>query len=238
MPEPFTLFNADHKILLIVVMTLAIAIPSLIRVYGSEKSIRYGAILIATLLLLNESTKPFYRYWLFEEPLETVLPLHLCHLSSILAAFTLLWKRYDYFEVLYFWAYGGATIALLTPDVAYTFPDPQFILHFITHGLIMIGVIYASVVYRFRPYPKSIWKAFKISLILTALIFPFNYILGGQSNYFYLRFRPQVGSIMDLLPEPPYHIPYVIILGLIIYLIAYIPYFIKDRVAGPQVESV
>jgi len=224
----FQIFNDHHVKALILVLTVAILIPILIRMkFSDDTKLLIGKILGYS-LLFNEFTKPFYRHFLFDEAWTMVLPLHLCHLSAIMTGIVLVKMNRSLFMIIYFWAFGGAPLALLTPDLAFTFPDAQFIMFFITHGLIMLGVLYTTIVYQYRPTWASLWKSFKVSVILMGIVFPLNYSLGGNANYFYLRFKPQVGSIMDFLPDPPFHIPFLVIIGLVIFVITYLPYAIKD----------
>ena len=37
-----------------------------------------------------------------------------------------------------FWGIGGGINALVTPNVPLTFPDPQYILFFVGHGLLIV----------------------------------------------------------------------------------------------------
>ena len=62
------------------------------------------------------------------------------------------------------------------------------------------------------------------------LIYLINLLLGPPANFWYLGARPEAATIMDLMPEPPRHIPIVITLGLIMFSIMYLPYWIYDRI--------
>ena len=62
-----------------------------------------------------------------------------------------------------------------------------------------------------------------------ALIFLLNLLLGPPANFWYLGARPLGASIMDFMPEPPKHIPIVVILGLLAFILTYLPYWIYDH---------
>ena len=68
-----------------------------------------------------------------------------------------------------------------------------------------------------------------VSLIVILVIYFINLILGPPANFWYLGARPDGASIMDLMPDPPRHIPIVITLGLIMFSIIYLPYLVYDR---------
>lgn len=226
--QVFTLLNDHHINALVFVVIISTLVPVMIRFTGSDDMKVLTGKWLGYLLLFNEATKPFFRYFLFGESWNMVLPLHLCHISAIMTGFVLITQNRPLFGIVYFWAFGGTPIALMTPDLAFTFPDAQFIMFFITHGFIVLGALYVTIVYQYRPTWKSLWSSFKISLIIMMIIFPLNYTLGGATNYLYLRFKPQVGSIMDFLPDSPLHIPFVVLLGLITFVLVYLPYAIRD----------
>ena len=79
------------------------------------------------------------------------------------------------YELGYFWGLGGTLQGLITPDIAYGFPDPQFIFFFINHAGIITALLYLTFT-RLRPVPASLprvvaatlglcrwWRASRIS---------------------------------------------------------------------------
>lgn len=175
-------------------------------------------------MVAYEGFKFLVRPLFLGEPWQTVLPLHLCQLAVIVLGLMLMTRTYLYFEIAYFWGVGGGTMAILTPDLAYGFPDPQYLMHNLTHVLIYAGVIYGLTVFRFRPTWHSFGVSFGTAFLLMVLVFPLNYWLGHGANYLFLRYRPQAGSLLDFLPEPPWHIPYVVLIALVIYFLSFLPF--------------
>src|SRR5262249_23749100 len=55
------------------------------------------------------------------------LPLNLCDWAAVAMIVALIGKRPFAYELGYFWGLGGSLQGLITPDIAYDFPDPQFI---------------------------------------------------------------------------------------------------------------
>src|SRR4029434_10588743 len=70
-----------------------------------------------------------------------LLPLHLCDLALLLAVYALLARSRAVAEVLWFWSDAGTILARVTPDVSRGFPDPQFLVFFGLHGLVVITTI-------------------------------------------------------------------------------------------------
>ena len=54
----------------------------------------------------------------------------------------------------FFWGLGGATMAILTPDISYH--DLDYIYFMIGHGMIVVGIMYATIALGNRPYLKDI----------------------------------------------------------------------------------
>ena len=120
-------------------------------------------------------------------------------------------------------------MALLQPDTPLDFPDPVFIIFYLSHGAMLLAIGHASIALENRPNLDSVKKAIMVSLAVIVVIYFINLILGPPANFWYLGARPDGTSIMDLMPDPPRHLPIVITLGLIMFSIIYLPYWLYDR---------
>ena len=141
----------------------------------------------------------------------------------------LLTEKRIFFEVSFFWGIGGGINALITPDIPKTFPDPQYILFFIGHGLLIIAIAYACIALKNRPTLASVKNGIYVSLSILPIIYVVNMLLGPPANYWYLGTKPIGESILDFFPEPPLHIPLLIIIGAVLFFIIYSPYWIYDK---------
>ena len=68
-----------------------------------------------------------------------------------------------------------------------------------------------------------------MSLSILPIIYVVNMLLGPPANYWYLGTKPIGESILDFFPEPPWHIPLLIIIGAGLFFIIYSPYWIYDK---------
>lgn len=223
---PFILFGPAHLYALLAVALVAVALPLWAqRSLNGAAQARLGS-LIAVALILQEGL----HVWLLtldgERSLVTLLPLHLCGLSVLLTAWVLAARSYPAYEVVYFWAWGGALQALATPDLPVGFPNPAFVAFFLGHGLVIVGVLYATLVYRFRPTPLSIAKSLGMLLVVAAVVAPLNLWLG--TNYLFLSSKPTQASLMDYLGPWPWYILGLTALALVSSLIYYLPFLIRD----------
>ena len=119
-------------------------------------------------------------------------------------------------------------MAIITPDIA--FLDLDYAFFMIGHGMIILGIIYATVVLNNRPYIKDIITVSLITaFILLPIVYLINYLLGEPANYWYLMQKPAGASLMDAFPEPPFHLLITTPLAILIFYVIYIPYFVKDK---------
>jgi len=219
---PFVPFGIAHAMAAFMVITFAFAMPLMTAKLATARQqggLRFGlTALIAVQIALNI----WVRVEIYGEPLKFNLPLHLCGVSLILNIIILLFKNYRAYEVGYFWALAGGVPAVLMPDVEYTFPHPFFVLFFTGHGLEITGVIFATVVFGFRPQLVSVVRALAATGTYALMIIPINYFLG--TNYLYLRHKPEQPSIIDFLGPWPWYIFGLALIAVLLSFICFLPF--------------
>jgi hypothetical integral membrane protein (TIGR02206 family) len=83
-----------------------------------------------------------------------------------------------------------------------------------------------TVVEGFRPTWKSLLRvAIWMNLYMIPIYFLNNAI---GSNYLMINHKPETASLLDLLPDWPIYILYMEALGVITFILLYIPFVIKD----------
>ena len=113
-------------------------------------------------------------------------------------AVLMLWRSRLAYELTYFWGFSGTLQAILTPDLEEPFSHPLYLSYFFTHGLIILGALYGTLVFRFRPSPRSMVRVYVITAIYCfVLILPLNYLI--DANYVYMRYKPAGASLLDYL---------------------------------------
>ena len=227
-PQPFVILGTSHLVTLIIILCLAIFFPRAYKdkpVYQKENVAKVLGISI----ILLELIKPFIWNYM-DYPWIRLLPIHMCSLSGFFIGVFLLTKRRLFFEVAFFWGIGGGINALITPDVTLTFPDPKYILFFLGHGLLLVNIGYACIALNNCHTFESVKNGILFSMAILPVIYLINLLLGPPANYWYLGAKPTEGqSIMDFFPDPPLHIPLLIIIGALLFLLIYSPYWIYDK---------
>jgi len=213
---------------------------------GSESVKQLGKIIIACAIMLFEAGIMCNLVVQSNFRISYDLPLHMCSIAILLVPVLLLtenkkWKEFLY-HLFFIWGLGGATQALLTPDLSiYPFLGIHYVCFFVTHGLIAVAILYLTYVEGYRPS----WRWFPKVLLVTmasgcvaygvsyavALLPP--YEVGG---YFILAFPPVSGSIIDYLVEifgpSPYCIIGLFFLAPVFQGVLMLPIWLADRIRG------
>jgi hypothetical integral membrane protein (TIGR02206 family) len=223
---PFELFGTAHLIALACVVLVNLLIV-IFRKKFTPKGQQYFRYITAAILLFNETAWHLWNYFTGQWTLQTMLPLHLCSVLVFVSAIMLITKSYAIYEFAYFLGIAGATQALLTPDAGiYGYPHFRFFQIFISHGAIVTSAIYMTLVEGFRPYWKSLKHIFLWGNVYMAVIFVFNLLIG--SNYLFIAHKPETASLIDVLPAWPWYILALEGIAVIMCLLLYIPFIIRD----------
>jgi len=223
----FVMFGEQHLVTMTVLLVITVFVPLVVTKLASNRVVAFVAIGLSLLLLFLKIAEPIIRASTWEE-LREMLPLHLCDIGAILSCIMLINRSYRLYEITYFWALGGTVQALLTPDLTYGFPHSSFLFYFVTHGLIIVNVIYATVLFKYRPTLMSIWRAFVVTAGYAILIAPINLLL--NTNYLYLCHKPASASILDFLGPWPWYLLSLIPVSFIIFFIYYLPFLTTDLI--------
>ncbi len=228
---PFEMFGTVHSITIAVVILISIFLPRLYKNKSEDQKSTMSKI-IAAIIFLHVIISPYKDLYLLANPYDwrETIPLHMCDLSEIFLIIFLLGGPKILYLCAFFWGLGGATMAILTPDISHH--DLDYIFFMIGHGMIIVGIMYATISLGNRPYAKDILKVTAITLfILLPIVYGINILLGEPANFWYLVAKPDGASLMDMFPDPPLHILYTTPLAIAVFYLIYLPYFIKDRIS-------
>jgi hypothetical integral membrane protein (TIGR02206 family) len=140
------------------------------------------------------------------------LPLQLTDAVSLVAILAL-WTRHTLLiELTYYWALTASLQAVLTPDLAHSFPSVFYFAYFAYHE----GAIVAACLLVFgmglHPRPGAAWRVFTATLVVAAVAAAGDLLTGG--NYMYLGEKPQHPSLLDVMGPWPWYILSTAALGL------------------------
>ncbi len=224
--DPFILFGPPHLIAIAL-----IALVQLVLIFGwknpSARAKKIFRFTLAAILVINESMWHWWNWSIGAWNVQTMLPLHLCSAMVWLSAYMLFREDYRLYEFIYFLGIGVAMQAVLTPDAGqYGFPHFRFFQTLLSHGAIITAAVYMTAIEGLRPH----WKSLAVVgigangyLLFVGLM---NYLLGA--NYMFIAHKPDTASLMDAMPAWPWYIAVIELIGIMVFLILYSPFAIKD----------
>ena len=213
------------------IIVVSIFLPKFYKSKSEEQKSLMKKIIVGV-IAAHLIISPFKDLYLLANPYDwrETIPLHMCDLSEIFLIWFLLGGPRILYICAFFWGLGGATMAILTPDISHH--DLDYIFFMVGHGMIIVGIMYATVTLGNRPYAKDIATVARITaLVLLPIVYVINLLLGEPANFWYLMSKPAGASLMDMFPEPPYHLLVTTPIAIALFYLIYLPYFIKDRVA-------
>ena len=225
MGQDFHHFGTSHWLALAFVFIAGILMVRLMRSDTQEiikTRVRYvfGSLLIIAVAM--DPVLNFMRYGFTETGWHcfwnSALPLYLCDIVSIIAAFALFTKNRYLTEIAYLWAIGGTMQGLLTPTLEFGWRTLEYYNFFLQHGGFPVAAV--TLIWGLKIYPAkgAFRRAIYWSIGYMATVMSYNYFSG--QNYGFLNGKPKVeGTLFDFMGPEPY---YLITLNLVAYALYYI----------------
>lgn len=227
---PFQMFGTVHLVTIIVILAVSIFFPKIYKNKTDQQKSLMSKV-VAAIIAFHVIMSPYKDLYLLANPYDwrETLPFHMCDLSEIFLIWFLFGGPKILYKCAFFWGLGGASMAILTPDIS--FHDLDYIFFMVGHGMIIVGIMYATVSLGHRPYAKDILLvSFITAFVLLPIVYLINIVLGEPANFWYLMAKPSAGaSLMDLFPDPPMHLIITTPIAIALFYLIYLPYFIKDK---------
>jgi hypothetical integral membrane protein (TIGR02206 family) len=229
----FHLFGPTHLCILASIPLIAGLLTILQRrLNPGARWLRLG---LAFTLVLDTLVYYGYLAWHGQLTFPGHLPLELCDASLFLIIVTLFTLCSRVYELAYYWALAGATMALLTPNLWEPFPSFGTIQFFVDHGLIVVGVLYLLWSRQARPQPGSVFRAMLVLNLYAIPVGAFDYFF--KTDYMYLRAKPQNASLLDMLGPWPWYIVATEVVACVLFLLLSLP-FRKHATKSSEVEAM
>ncbi|MBI9047972.1 MAG: TIGR02206 family membrane protein [Anaerolineaceae bacterium] len=224
--QPFVIFSPSHLTVLGILLVIILLIY-IFRNHFTEKGKKTLRYSLAILLIVQELTNHIWFISAGQWTIQYMLPFHLCAVLVWASAYMLIFKSYRVYEFAYVIGIVGALQAILTPDIGmYGFPHFRFFQTYLSHGSIVIAALYMTWMEGFRPTPKSLLRVLIYGNLYMGLVGIINWLIG--SNYLFIANKPPTASLLDALPAWPIYILYIEGLAIVLGLLMYLPFAIKD----------
>jgi hypothetical integral membrane protein (TIGR02206 family) len=228
MQPNFRLFGPAHIAILSAVPLTAGILALLERHLRRERQpIRLA---LAAVLLLNSLAWYGYLAWRRWLSFPGSLPLELCDATLCLTILALFTRSGAIFDLAYYGALAGTSMAVLTPDLWEPFPSFSTVEFFVAHGLVLVAVLYLVWSGAARPRPGSVWRAMLGLNLFAACVGTFDVIF--KTDYMYLRNKPGNPSLLDFLGPWPWYILSGEGIALGLFILLYLPFKGRSRIYG------
>jgi len=160
------------------------------------------------------------------------LPLQLTDAVSLVTILALWRPRRLLVELVYFWSLTASLQAILTPDLARSFPSVYYFTYFTYH----LGAVVAACLLvfgcRLYPRPGAFLRVFAITLAFAVVVGAADVITGG--NYMYLRTKPAHNSLLSVMGTWPWYIASTAVLALaMLYALQLLADWARRHDSGP-----
>ena len=222
----FETFGLEHNLYLIGTFTIWFLVLFTGKVILNLEQRRIFVLLLIFITISQELIDDILRWNVGIWDVAEDLPLHMCGISFFTSTYALYSKNQTAFELSYFWGLAGAFQAIITPDPTRFVMDVSLFWNFLSHGLIILNVLWMIVINNMRCRVGSYLNAIIITNGILFIISIVNSILGG--NYWFICEKPG-GESPFIMGEWPLYIIGFQISGILLLGLFYIPMIILRK---------
>ena len=156
------------------------------------------------------------------------LPLHMCHVMTLLGSIALIAPRRWLATLLYFWGIGLCTQALVTPSLREPPSSPWFWAFWFEHGTLIAIAIYHLTVRGYRPRWRDYGVACIASFAYLAVVLPIDIVFHADYGFVGAP-TPRNPSILNLLGPWPQRIPLIVAIVAAVMALLMLPWSFSRR---------
>jgi hypothetical integral membrane protein (TIGR02206 family) len=235
-PPVFHAYGAAHLTVIFLTAGLPFLLALIVHRTKSRFLERSICFAISALLLINYVAYLIVARHFGVTTWYKALPLQLCDWAMVVIMVALWTGNRRWLEVAYFWGIGGTLQAIITPNLAFGFPDLRFISFFVAHSGIIIGIVFLMLIYGFRPRPIGILRTFGWTEIYFAVAFTADLLTG--ENYGFLLHKPEAASLLSFLSDSrPLYLLEFHGLAFLFFSALYAPFAMIDLARGKSLRN-
>lgn len=227
--RPFALFGASHLLALIIIAAVAAGLVWFARTDLGSRTHRRIELALSCSLLAATGLFVAIELTLGTTTVATFLPFHLCDFAIFVAAFSLLRRSRLGAEVLYFWAFAGTSLAIVTPDLSLDVPSREYWFYFGLHGGVVIAAAYLTLGIGLAPRPGAPIRVWLLTNAYAGIVLAVN--LAADTNYLYLLEPPSQPTLLDWFGPWPIYVLVAEAIALALFTLLYLPFY-RRRPSG------
>jgi hypothetical integral membrane protein (TIGR02206 family) len=223
----FEAFSGQHYLILVLFLVGAFLIVWLGRRQRGTPGEDLTRRVLTVGVLVAAVPVQIYQFVPSDWDLGTSLPLALCDLAWMTAAYALWTRSWWSTALTYYWGLTLSTQGLITPSLGQTFPDPRYFGFWSLHFLVVWSALYLTFGIGIRPS----WRGYRVTVAATAVwaavVYTFNEI--ADTNYGYLNHKPSSASILDVLGPWPLYVLAEIVIVVVLWAAMTWPWVAADQ---------
>jgi hypothetical integral membrane protein (TIGR02206 family) len=180
---------------------------------------------VGLVILAVNLTWTFHRMVLVHQEFKQSLPLQMCDLAWMVAAWSILSggdpRRLQH-QLMYYWGFGLSAFSYLTPILQRGPASIYFWEYWTPHWLILAVAILNVAVFRVRPSGKSFLQVTAVTAAIVGMGIIFNLVF-DTSYCFTNRWTPTNPTILDVLGPWPLRIVWMYLIGAAIFALMTLP---------------
>ncbi len=231
----FQCFGVSHMVAILVAVVLCLWLPRWMRQEVSEQKKKRLRYLLGSLLVFAVLMDPVIilsRWGLGETGWRlfwnSALPLYLCDVVSLVAAYALFTKSSRATEVAYCWGLAGTTQGLLTPTLSYDWNTIDYYNFFLQHGGVPVAAALLIWGMGVLPQPGAFKRMVLLSWLYMAVVMLINLVI--DQNYGFLSGKPDYPTMFDYMGPYPYYLITLQVVAFALYyvLLKLVPKGVRD----------
>ncbi|WP_461153900.1 YwaF family protein [Saccharopolyspora tripterygii] len=210
--DRFVAYGASHWALMALIVAGSAVLVVLGRGLAEGTADRFCRVFALVVLGFNVPLLVF-RLMPGEWDVAESLPLHLCDLAWVVAAWALWTRRARPHALLYFWGLTLTPQAIITPALdAPDFPDVNFIEFWGQHLLVIWAAAFLTWGIGMRPGWRGYWNSVAVTVSWGLAMLVFNELAG--TNYGFVSSKPENPSLLDLMGGWPTYLAVELVVGM------------------------
>jgi hypothetical integral membrane protein (TIGR02206 family) len=201
--DRFATFGSEHLLLVGLFLVGAVAVVLVgRRQRGTPAAQRFSRVYAVAIPCVTVPSQVF-QLTPGDFDLGTSLPLQLCDLAWVAAAWALWTHDRVPVALTYFWGLTLTVQGIVTPSLGQAFPHPRYLAFWAMHFLVVWAALYLTLGLGLGPRWREYRVTVAVTLVWAVLVLAVNTVL--EVNYGYLNAKPGSASLLDLLgPWPVY----------------------------------
>ena len=178
----FSYFSPIHIETFVVSTLICIFLFYIPRIFKNVNIEKYSTIL-GYFLLIFKIIDSIYRLMYQNEPITTVMPIHLCNFAAIFAGLYLIFRTKFLYNAVYYLTFGPV-LALILPGIIYYHDNYYVYIFMIMHALIVFTTFFGSAYLGGKPTKKGLIQSIITLLLIFLYAFTYNFIFKGINAMF------------------------------------------------------